>query len=103
MTCGIGRRQGLDLALLWPWRRLAATALIPPSAWELPHALGVVLKRPKKEEKKSNTLLRGAPHRLPALSNAGQTTSLLCLGPFQTAKSPTESTKMQKEKKSGTK
>ena len=39
----------LDLALLWLWCRLAAMALIQPLAWELPHALGVALKTPKKK------------------------------------------------------
>ena len=28
VSCGVGRRCGLDPVLLWPWRRLAATALI---------------------------------------------------------------------------
>ena len=28
MSCGVGRRQGLDLALLWLWCRLATPALI---------------------------------------------------------------------------
>ena len=41
------------LALLRLWRRLAAAALVQPLAWELPHAMGVALKRPKK---KKNTL-----------------------------------------------
>ena len=38
---------GLDPALLWLWRRLAAVALIQPLAWELPYALGAALKRKK--------------------------------------------------------
>ena len=28
MSCGVGRRRSSDPALLWLWRRLAATALI---------------------------------------------------------------------------
>ena len=44
MTCGVGRRHGSDLVLLWLWRRAAARALIQPLAWELPHAPGVALK-----------------------------------------------------------
>ena len=51
MSCGIDHRCGLDLALLWLWRRLVATALIGPLAWEPPYALGVVLERPKKKKK----------------------------------------------------
>ena len=42
-----------DLALLWC--RLAATALVHPLAWKLPHALGVTLKRhvpPKKKKER---------------------------------------------------
>src|SRR5512147_2690885 len=32
MSCGVGRRRGLDLALLWLWCRLAAAAPIGPLA-----------------------------------------------------------------------
>ena len=35
------------MALLWLWRRLAATALIRPLAYEPPCAEGVALKRQK--------------------------------------------------------
>ena len=42
MSCGKG--LGLDPALLWLLRRLAAVALIPALAWELPYAAGVALK-----------------------------------------------------------
>ena len=41
-----------DLALLWPWCRLAAAALIGPLAWELPYATGAALKSKKKKKKK---------------------------------------------------
>ena len=44
MSCGLGCRRGLDLALLWLWCRLAAAALIRPLAWEPPHAMGAALK-----------------------------------------------------------
>ena len=50
MSCGTGHRQGLDLALLWLWHRLAAVAPIQPLAWELPYALGAALKKDKKKE-----------------------------------------------------
>ena len=46
MSCGVGRRQGSDLVLLW--HRPAATALIEPLAWEPPYAEGVALKRQRK-------------------------------------------------------
>ena len=51
MSCGVGRRFGWDLKLLWLWRRLVATAPIWPLAWELPHALGGALERRKKKAK----------------------------------------------------
>ena len=37
MNCGVGRRQNLDLVLLWLWYRPAAIALIKPLAWEPPY------------------------------------------------------------------
>ena len=48
MTCGVGRRHGLDPTLLWLWCRPADAALIQPLAWELPYAMGEALKRQKK-------------------------------------------------------
>ena len=41
----IGRRHGLDPALLWLWCRLAPVASIQPLAWELPYATSMALKR----------------------------------------------------------
>ena len=41
-----------DLALLWLWCRLAATAHIQPLAWESPYAMGVVLRSKSKKKKK---------------------------------------------------
>ena len=38
VSCGVGRRRGSDLVLLWLWHRPVATALIRPLAWETPHA-----------------------------------------------------------------
>ena len=43
----VGHRCGSDLALLWPWRRLAAIDLIGPLAWKRPCATGAALKRQK--------------------------------------------------------
>ena len=48
MNCGVGHRHSLDLVLLWLWRRLAATALILPLAWEPPYAMNVAVKIKKK-------------------------------------------------------
>ena len=52
MSCSVGQTHGLDLALLWLWCKLAATALIRPLAWEPPYAMGVALKSKKKRKKK---------------------------------------------------
>ena len=49
MSCGVGRRCGLDLTLLWLWCRPAAAALIRRLAWEPPYAADVALKRQKKK------------------------------------------------------
>ena len=54
MSCGVGCRRGSDLALLWLWYRLAATAPIRPLAWKHPYAVGVALKK-KKRPKKNET------------------------------------------------
>ena len=47
MSCGVVRRCDLDLALLWLWSRLAATAPIRPLTWEPPYATGATLKGQK--------------------------------------------------------
>ena len=46
-SCGVGRRCGSDLVLLWLWCRGAAVALIRLLAWEPPYAMGVALKSKK--------------------------------------------------------
>ena len=54
MSCGVGHRRGLDLALLWLWRRPAAIALIRSLAWEPPYAEGAaqgMAKRPPPPKK----------------------------------------------------
>ena len=48
MSCGLGCRYGLELALCQLWHRLMAATLIQPQAWELPYAVGAALKRRKK-------------------------------------------------------
>ena len=52
MSCDVGRRRSWDPALLWLWRRSAATALMGPLAWEPPYAAGVALKRQKTKKEK---------------------------------------------------
>ena len=49
MKCGVGRRHGLDPALLWLWYRRVATAPIQPQAWEPSHATGAALKKKKND------------------------------------------------------
>ena len=56
MSCGVGRRCGLDPALLWLWCRLGSTASIGPLAWQPLYAMGAVLKRQKNKNKKINLL-----------------------------------------------
>ena len=50
MSCGVGRRCGLDLALLWMWHRAAATAPTGPLAWKLPYVTGAALEMKKKKK-----------------------------------------------------
>ena len=60
MSCGVGHRRGSDLALLWLWRELAATAPITP-AWEPPYAMGAALERAKRQKiknKNKNLVIR---------------------------------------------
>ena len=53
---GVGRRCGLDPALLWLWCRPVATTPIRPIAWEPPYAVGVAVKRQKTKKKISPIL-----------------------------------------------
>ena len=52
VSCGVGHRRGSDPALLWLWRRLAATAPIRPLAWEPPYAAGVAQEMAKRQKNK---------------------------------------------------
>ena len=56
MSCGVGCRRGSDPALLWLWRRLAATAPIRPLAWEPPYAARAAQENGKKTKKKKSKL-----------------------------------------------
>ena len=53
MSGGVGYRCRSDLALLWLWCILAATAPIQPLAWGLQYAMGMALKRPPPQKKGS--------------------------------------------------
>ena len=52
MSCAVGHRHGLDLALLWLWYRPAATAPIRLLAWKPLYAMGTALEKTKKKKKK---------------------------------------------------
>ena len=54
MGCGVGHRRGLDPALLWLWCRPAAAALIRPLGWEPSYAMGMALKKQKRQKKRIN-------------------------------------------------
>ena len=57
-SCGVGRRRGSDLVLLWLWcSRLAAVAPIRPLAWEPPCAATAALKRQKDQKKPTNSTM----------------------------------------------
>ena len=59
VSCGVGRRCGSDLLLLWLWHRPAAIDPVGLLAWEPPYAVGVALigqKTKKKKKKKSKTI-----------------------------------------------
>ena len=49
--CGVGRRRSLDPALLWLWRRPAATVPIRPLVWEPPYAADAAPKRQNNNNK----------------------------------------------------
>ena len=52
VSCGVGRRRGLDPVLLWLWRRPVATASIRHLAWEPPCAVGAALEKAKRQKEK---------------------------------------------------
>ena len=56
MSCGVGRRRGLDPALLWLRRRPAATAPTRPLAWEPPHMPQEWPKKWQKDKKEKKFL-----------------------------------------------
>ena len=53
VSCGVGHGHSSDLALLWPWCRLAAAALIRPLGWELPDAADAALRKQNKPSETS--------------------------------------------------
>ena len=62
MSCGVGHRHGSELASLWLWCRLEATAQIRPLAWELPYAASAAPEKTKKKrERERERRLRDVP------------------------------------------
>ena len=57
MSCDVGHRHGSDLALLWFWHKLAATAPIRTLAWEPAYAEGAALEKAKRQKKKERNEL----------------------------------------------
>ena len=53
MSCGVDHRRSSDLALLWLWHRLAATAPTGLLAWEPPYDAGAALKKKRQKNEKS--------------------------------------------------
>ena len=52
LGCRCASRVAVALAtLLWLWRRLAATAVIQPLAWEPTNAMGGAQEMAKKDQK----------------------------------------------------
>ena len=50
--CGVGHRCSSDLALLWPWCKPGAAAMIWPLTWELPCVADAALKSKTKTKTK---------------------------------------------------
>ena len=57
--CGVGHRCSLDPALLWLVHGAAATALTQPLDWEPLYAMGVALKRQKRQKKTKTKTKKG--------------------------------------------
>ena len=55
MSCGVDHRRSSDPKLLRLWRRLVATALIRPLAWEPPYAEGSGPRKDKKTKQSRKT------------------------------------------------
>jgi len=56
VSCVVGHRPGLDLALLWLWCNPVAAAPIRPLAWEPPYAAGDKKDKKKTQKKPHKTL-----------------------------------------------
>ena len=64
MSCGVGRRRGLDPALLWLWCRPVSTVLIQPLAWEPPYAEGAAQENGKTNKQTKNRAGSRSPWEL---------------------------------------
>ena len=63
MSCGVGCRCSWDPTLLWLWRRLEATALIGPLAWDPPYAAETAQEMAKRRKKKKRKLQTSISHK----------------------------------------
>ena len=88
MSCGVVCRHNSDVALLWLWCRLVATALIGPLAWEHPHGPSVALRRQKtkKKKKKRNERMKYGPHNVRLIGRGLEASGGLWKDPVTTAK-----------------
>ena len=73
VSCGVGRRPGLEL--VWLCHRPPATALTGPLAWEPPHAVDAALKRQNKTKQNN----KKKPHKLPKLSQDEKDNLISCI------------------------
>jgi len=108
MSCGVGFRCDTDLALLWLWCRLAATAPIRPLTWEPPYATCLALKRGKKKiislygkykESHWEDTICFISHSIMHIHNPVQSQLVLII-PWHLSKLPTISFSMRREQSS---
>ena len=62
--------------MLWLWHRLAAVAAIRPLAWEIPYAMGLALKKKKKEHFEVELREFGRMTKVSNLGNGVSNTSI---------------------------
>ena len=67
MSCGVARRRSSDPEWLRLWCRLAATASIPPLAWEPLCAAGAALEKAKRQKKRKEKKIPHTSTSLPRL------------------------------------
>jgi len=86
MSCGVGRRRGLDPTLLWLWCRPAAVALIRFWAWESPYAEAASLE--KRQQQQQQQQQQQNPQSIYPTGNGNQV-KMHILGFLQYSSAPT--------------